>query len=462
MTGSVVTTNEETEKNKNNETTDVVNKPEHKETNSWTWATAIDISWTGITTTPTNLSGSTLEEFTEIIKANVNDKNAFESLTKKRMELISNLNNTALENKIKELESIVKQKEIEVGTLEKINSEFKEKIKSLEASWESKTAEMQSEIDKYKLAIKQNNEKLSTIEAERINTTLILENLAKVQSELDKKEDNIFKAKIYNILSILSVLWLFYIISILIYKHYRKKLSANHESHKNIGKIVARMNVVSVATTIAVGIVLAFSVIYLKPELAVWFLFFGSAFILIFKDLILSFIASIFVMVKYNIWDDIIYDSQWVKANGRITKLTPLFIVIREIDWDIKRDTFSWRIINIPNKVVFEAWVIKNSNNYSDFFRSSFDFVVKLTDSESNNDYRRRVVEKMNEIEHYLEEVLEALPTREKGLYGNINSKYTKNIFYKEKEYIVRYEWIEPAWFEENIKEFMFDVIMKE
>lgn len=433
-------------------------KKEENKSSTQSWATENKSS------EETTLTWALLEEYNKVVNEE-NNTASFWDLTKRRMDMILNFNNSSLETRIKELEWTIRQKDLELWTLREINNTYEGNISNLETQINNKQwvqEELMYEINKYKEAIKQNNRKLAEIEAERVNTELILENLAKVQWELQDKEDKEFNRKIGNILITIAILWILYFISVLIYKHYRRKLSDNQEHSEKISKIVAQMNVVNVAVTIMVVLVLAFSIIYLKPELAVGFLFFGSAFIIIFKDAILSFIASILVMVKFNIWDDIVYEALWVKANWKITKLTPLFIVVREVDWDLNRDTYTWRIFNLPNKVVFESWLIKNAANYSHFWKSYFDFVIKLSDWENNLNYRNRMQEKMKEIDNYLEEVLPTLPNRDKWLFWNITTKFDKTIFYKEKEYIVRYEWIEPMWFDKNIKQFMFDVIMKE
>lgn len=408
-----------------------------------------------------SLSGTIQDEVENTL--NEQPKSPLEVISGKRLEMITSFNKTSLENKISELEGLVKQKNIEISTLEWINGKHKQKIAELQNIRSEESEEYRLEIESYKEAIRKNNETLASIQADKLNNELILESLAKVQKEHEARDNREFNKKVSNILFIIGLLLFIYLLSIGVYKYYRKKLSSSYwdrDMELKISKVITRMNVVNVLTLLLFGFVLASSIIYIKPELAVWFLFFGSAFIVVFKDALVSFVASIVIIAKFNIWDDILYEFWGNKLSGKITKLTSLNMVIREIADEVDRTAYSWRIINIPNKTIFEQNVIKNSSNYSNFVYNHVDIPIKTHYSEANKEEWVEMKNKLDKVEELLNSSVQVIPQIDRGLYGNVSNKYKKSFRSNEKEYIIiTYKWLEERW-TTKIKDGILEILL--
>lgn len=394
------------------------------------------------------------------------ETNPLENIGKLRAQLMKELSGKdELNTKIKELETLLEQKNIEVRTLEQINSDFQKKITDLTTNNLSLSEKNKREIEQYKAIINNNNKRLAEIEGEKLNTTVILENLAKVKQELSDKSDAIFYNKLVNIGIIFAVLILLFWITRIVYQRYKKKLQEHEDNlylSKKFWELSATFNVVNVIITIVSVLVLVGAILYLKPELAVGLLFFGSAFIVIFKETIVSFIASIMIIVRFSIGDDIMYDNGGIKGYGTITKLTAFYIVIKEKQLEGHKDGYTGRIINIPNKIVFEQSLVKASSNYTDYVLESIVLPVSTKELLSTKDEFKNIGDVTNEKMSLIEELLnKELPIlQDVSMFSTMkNRKYKKTIVSDDDKINITYSWLTKAG-DFNIKEKVVEILL--
>jgi len=404
-------------------------------------------------------------QLTSTWKSDMNIKEWLEELNKKKNELINDLAwKDDIFKKIENLENEKKKAELSIDMLEKMNSEYQlqlEKIKlELKNIYNDKKT-LLNKISEYKDAISLNNQELTRLKGEKINNAMILENLSKMKLSLIDKENEIFFWKLKNIWIIFWILIFIFIVTEIIYNTTQKEL----DYLNNYSKKIARLNIINVITILLLIILFIFSALYLKPELAVWFLFFWSALILIFKDIILSFFASIIILLNYDIGDEIWIEELWINIKWNLVKLTPLYMVMKELwSWNL---WFSWRIIKIPNKAVFEKLLIKETSNYSKYLRDSIKIILSTSSSFEKTENRvnlKKQMDKIKEIEILLEERLIKIPLQELGIFSDFKDLKYKKHFYTDNSgcSYVDISWISNKEESNIIKEKILNILFNE
>jgi len=388
-------------------------------------------------------------------------KSDLDSLNKKKNELINWLTwNDYLSKKIKELEYSIEKINTEKEILKKNNSDYEKKIKELEDKLlkdNKNTSAIKSELNSYKKAVLRNEEELALLKAEKINNAIMLDSLAKIKVDLKEKENDVLYWKLIKISFAYIVLLFVFIITEILYKKEKKE----SEYLNNSSKKIARLNIINVITIILFIILTIISILYLNPELAIWFLFFWSALILIFKDTILSFFASIIIITNYDIWSYIWFEEWWIKTHGVLVKLNPLYMVLKEFNEN--KTWYSWRIIKIPNKNVFEKSIIKWSENYSEYNLDNIilPIITKwiFEKNETKNIWKNNYW-KISKIDDFLDNFIEKKSLKKLWIFFDYhNIKYKKKIFSdKEWNLFIEYSWIDIKDTNELIKKNIIDI----
>lgn len=387
-------------------------------------------------------------------------KDKLDALNKKKNDLVNELTwNDEVSKKITSLESENTQKTMSIETLEKMNYEYKLKIEALTKESEDiklNNTDLISKINEYKDAIKLNNSELTKLKSEKINNAMILESLSKLKSDLAEKESKIIQEKVRNIMVAFWFLLFVFVVTEILYNKEKKEL----EYLNNSSRKIARLNIINVITMMSLIVLIIFSTIYLKPDLAIGFLFFWSALIIIFKDTILSFFASITVLLNYDIGDEIGIDEGGMETNGILVKLTPLYMVIKET---METGGFSWKIIKIPNKTVYEKSILKGSSNYSKLAK---DIIILPLLSKGMVERRENLwmpkdnINTLPKIDAYLESLVIGYSLPELWIYSDFNnSKYKKRIFSDHDwNAFIEYSWIWDLVMNETIKLWILNI----
>lgn len=403
---------------------------------------------------PSTLSGTNIYTGTwDWITPIDNVSNWIDVINNKKKELINDLSWVdTLTSKITDLENEIQQKKIQNNTLLELNNWYEKKIEEITKNNEKLTKWLEQEISYYKKAIETNNNTIATIKSEQINTTLILENLSKLKLELDDKQNSIYYNKLMNLIIILLFIVSWYLITSFLYN----KEKHDTEYFTNSSKKIARLNISNVIFTILFIFLILFGSIYLRPEYAIWLLFFGSSFIVIFKDTIVSFIASIFVILNYDIGDMLGYEVSWFKTNGVLVKVTPLHMNIKE--YNDSKWIFTWRIVKIPNKVLFENSIIKNSNNYSNLVQEDILLPVAtkwMVEKTENKHLPNQYITKLGNIENILNEELTVYWLEELWIFSDFyDTKYKKQFINdKDNNIFVEYVWLRKKNDSDIVKE---------
>lgn len=381
-----------------------------------TWSTSTGIlSNTGTelhtgAVTPINTTNST--GTTQTTQNDNNIKTGLDNLNDKKNTLVSELSwnwNSELEKQIQEYEKQKNIKVLEVESLKQLNQQLQDRIQVLEkdsTSNEQEKIELQKKINTLNTSIRSNIEKISTLESEKVNYDLILNNLAVLKSNLESQQDHIFITKVHTLEFLLWILISGIILSTLLYKYIKNLPLKNTDKRqeKQREQILTILNVINVLFTLVFIITIIWWILYIKPDLAVWFLFFWSAFILNFRDIILSFIWSIIVLWKYKIWEVITYDKNTSKS-WEISRFKPLTIILKEID--NKTWLFTWNLIDVPNNFIFDTPVQKSITNFVERYSN----LELLLSKDTIN------IEKMKEFEHQASDLLKHIDKNELLLY---------------------------------------------
>ena len=264
-------------------------------------------------------------------------------------------------------------------------------------------------------------------EKENLEKEKILSLYTEMKSNLEreKAEELWEKLKTYFYFIIwLSILWL---LLLAIHRHKKDKVRE------------IRLNVIASFTIV---ISLMFLFFYIKPSAIVYLVFVASALILIFKDLILSFISSVFVISKYKIWD--IVELKWDWLRWKIVSISLVNTELLSVD---EKFNFENEHLKIPNyyfllnkiSMLSSNWIVNDSISFSVNQNTDLDNLVK------------RIEETLDKkVWHPL-----------KNLSLSTNSKFKKLIRLKDSENLITYQWNDTIDNNLRIKEWLLKVLLE-
>ena len=264
-------------------------------------------------------------------------------------------------------------------------------------------------------------------EKENLEKEKILSLYTEMKSNLDReKAEEIWqKLKTYFYFIIwLSILWFLLLV---LHRHKKDKVRE------------IRLNVIA-SFTMVLSLMLLF--FYIKPSAIVYLVFVASALILIFKDLILSFISSVFVISRYKIWDIVELKWEWLKW-----KIISISLVNTELLSVDDKFNFENEHLKIPNNyfllnkisMLSSNWIVNDSISFS---------VNQNTDLENLTNRIEETLEK--KVWHSL-----------KNLSLSTNSKFKKLIRLKDSENLITYQWNDTIENNLKIKEWMLKTLLE-
>lgn len=423
-------------------------KSDWENTLSWSWN--LIRSWETINENNSQWNITSKKNTTlEIIESvkNENDKKIEETDKK-----LSDVNNSIEENKVwinslsnilKELEVKIESFNLDINNLNQKNKELLEKDtsnlnekelinKNNQIIWvlKEKIKELNKDISYYKdqekILLKEKFEK---------------EELLKNYIELKKTYENIIKeqdlSRLFNILIYLFTLILSWILYYLyIYIKYKKE---QKENKNTIKRRLIKLNVIY-SFLFLFSLIVAFFYIY--PSALVYLIFIASALIIIFKELIISFVLSIQVVSKYKIWD--IIEIKWKDIIWKITNISLTDLELFILD---EKHNYINEKIRLPHFNIFNSNI--SLKNWTNLINDSFSFYIKKIDNYNDSILKIEAILSKN-INHYL-----------KNYIDENKRKFKKIIKIKESKILVTYFWNDISHNNLKIKEELLELLIQ-
>lgn len=399
---------------------------------SWTSTEPTSVETTTETTTNswTTNSWTTISSPPSIISPDRSSEEVLNDLQRSKTKVTQLLDtNSELNTQISTLEKNITVKEVEINSLKNINQKLESEIDTLYwriSQWDSQKEKLLAQIKWLESTINENLVNIAKLESDKLNNTLLLEELAKTKLQLEtKKNQEINKKLFYVILLLWIIIWALVITRYLLSKH-------REEVSHDFTRKGAKLNLLSSFLIITLVFSVCASIFYLKPELAIWLLFVWSAIIVILKDIIVSFLMSIYAVISFRI-GDMIYIIDWTNRRGwRIIEFNAIHLILREYDYDLNLPT--WVNTRIPYKELLEKNTIRSQfKEKEELFEWKITFkLANLTQTE------------LSEISKILLQNIDTHTLEELGNNTEYkDKKYMKKYYQKEAEMFVQYNFLE-------------------
>ena len=379
--------------------------------NSWS-ISQIDLEeelkkdWIELDSASTSTTPSIIDKATQIKNIEY-DKLMWKTDEEKNIEAIENvltkldikkeINETQLieiQDNLKELSNMLEENNKNISLLKEWKSitEVKKQLEDLEI----KNQELLNEIEFKKKLEKDLSDTVISYNILKEKYSNVLNWYVKLKQE---KTVSILKDKEKKIITLFFAILIFiivYFIKILLLKN--KNFVKKHENFWESFNLVFWIIII---------LFFIWYIFYLFPELYALLIFVSWSLIFINSQVISSFVASILLIKKFNIWDIIkISDERW-----KIIKITPVNTVIRRINdyWILE-----WEDINIPNIDLLKEKVslaknYKNKENIFNIILNLWDWqdIFEIINHIKDDILLKMITEKLNTVNPLSNDIFE-------------------------------------------------------